>query len=65
MPWNHQRDWGCFHSWRFLPDFEDVISGMCKAADSYIQQKINEVHNQVLNEVNNIGGGNLLQSLWN
>ncbi|MFG6375276.1 MAG: hypothetical protein K1W05_04985 [Desulfovibrio sp.] len=44
-----------------LPDFEDVISGMCKAADSYIQQKINEVHNQVLNEVNNIGGGNLLK----
>lgn len=44
-----------------LPGIDEVISGMCGAVDSFISQKINEVQNQVLNEVNNIGGGNLLK----
>lgn len=44
-----------------LPDFEQIVGGLCSQVDSFIQQKINEVHNQVLNEVNNIGGGNLLK----
>ena len=44
-----------------LPDFEQIVGGLCSQVDSFVQQKINEVHNQVLNEVNNIGGGNLLK----
>jgi hypothetical protein len=42
-----------------LPSLDQIIAGMCNQVDSLIQQKINEAHNQVLNTVNNIGGGNL------
>lgn len=44
-----------------LPDFEQIVGGLCSHVDSMIQQKINEVHNQVLNEINGIGGNNLLK----
>lgn len=44
-----------------LPGIDEVVSGMCGAVDSFISQKIDEVQNQVLNEINNIGGGNLLK----
>lgn len=44
-----------------LPNFDQIIGSLCSQADSLIQHKINEVHNQALNEVNNIGGGNLLK----
>lgn len=44
-----------------LPNFDQIIGSLCSQADSLIQHKINEVHNQALNEANNIGGGNLLK----
>lgn len=44
-----------------LPGLEDVISGMCKQVDSFIQQKINEVQSQVLNAINDVGGNNPLK----
>lgn len=44
-----------------LPNLDQILSGICGNVDSYIQQKINDVHNQILNEVNSIGGGNLLK----
>lgn len=42
-----------------FPSMDQVVAGMCSQVDSLIQQKINEVHNQVLNTVNGIGGNNL------
>lgn len=44
-----------------LPGLEDVISGVCKQVDSFLQQKINEVHNQVLNAIDDVGGNNPLK----
>lgn len=44
-----------------LPGLEDVISGMCKQVDSFLQQKINEVQSQVLNAINEVGGNNPLK----
>lgn len=44
-----------------LPGIDQIVSGMCGAVDSYISQKINEVHNQILNEVNSIGGNNIFK----
>lgn len=42
-----------------FPSMDQIVTGMCKQVDSLIQQKINEVHSQALNAVNNIGGSNL------
>lgn len=44
-----------------LPDMEQIMGGICSQVDSFIQQKINEVHNQILNEVNNLGGNNIFK----
>lgn len=41
-----------------LPSMDQNVAGMCKQVDSYIHQKINDVHNQVLNTVNGLGGDN-------
>lgn len=41
-----------------LPSMDQIVAGMCKQVDSYINQKINDAHNQVLNTVNGIGGNN-------
>ena len=41
-----------------LPGMDQIVAGMCKQVDSYIHQKINDAHNQVLNTVNDIGGYN-------
>ena len=41
-----------------LPSMEQIVAGMCGQVDSFIQQKINDTHNQVLNTVNGIGGYN-------
>ena len=35
-----------------LPSMDQIVAGMCKQVDSYIHQKINDAHNQVLNTVN-------------
>ena len=42
-----------------FPSMDQIVAGMCNQVNSLIQQKINEVHNQALNAVNNIGGSNL------
>lgn len=42
-----------------FPSMDQIVAGMCSQVNSLIQQKINEAHNQVLNAVNGIGGGNL------
>ncbi len=44
-----------------LPGIDEVVSGMCGAVDSFIQQKINELHNQALNQVNGLGGNNIFK----
>ncbi len=44
-----------------LPGIDQVVSGMCGAVDSFIQQKINELHNQALKELNGIGGNNIFK----
>ena len=41
-----------------LPSMDQIVAGMCKQVDSYIHQKINDAHNQVLNTVNGLGGKN-------
>lgn len=41
-----------------LPSMDQIVAGMCSQIDSFIQQKINDAHNQVLNTVNGIGGYN-------
>lgn len=41
-----------------LPSMEQIVAGMCKQVDSYIHQKINDAHNQVLNTVNGLGSKN-------
>lgn len=41
-----------------LPSMDQIVAGMCSQVDSFIQQKINDAHNQVLNTVNGIGGYN-------
>ena len=41
-----------------LPSMDQIVAGMCSQVDSFIQQKINDAHNQVLNTVNDIGGYN-------
>ena len=41
-----------------LPSMDQIVAGMCKQVDSYIHQKINDAHNQVLNTVNGLGGNN-------
>ncbi len=44
-----------------LPGIDQVVSGMCGAVDSFIQQKINELQNQALKELNGIGGNNIFK----
>lgn len=44
-----------------LPGIEEVVSGMCKQVDSFLQQKINEVQSQVMNAINDVGGNNPLK----
>lgn len=44
-----------------LPGIDQVVSGMCGQVDSYLQQKINDVHNQALNQINGLGGNNPLK----
>lgn len=41
-----------------LPSMDQIVAGLCSQVDSFIQQKINDAHNQVLNTVNGIGGYN-------
>ena len=41
-----------------LPSMDQIVAGMCSQVDSFIQQKINDAHNQVLNTVNGMGGNN-------
>ena len=41
-----------------LPSMDQIVAGMCSQVDSFIQQKINDAHNQVLTTVNGIGGYN-------
>lgn len=41
-----------------LPSMDQIVAGMCSQVDSFIQQKINDAHNQVLNAVNDLGGNN-------
>ena len=41
-----------------LPSMDQIVAGMCKQVDSYINQKINDAHNQVLNTINGMGGNN-------
>ncbi len=40
---------------------EQIMGGICSQVDSFIQQKINEVHNRILNEVNSLGGNNIFK----
>lgn len=44
-----------------LPDMDQIVGGLCSQADSFIQQKINEAHNRILNEVNSLGGNNIFK----
>lgn len=44
-----------------LPGIDEVVSGMCGQIDSLIQQKINDLQNQALNQINGIGGNNPLK----
>ena len=41
-----------------LPSMDQIVAGICSQVDSYIHQKINDAHNQVLNTVNGLGGNN-------
>ena len=41
-----------------LPSMDQIVAGLCSQVDSFVQQKINDAHNQVLNTVNGIGGYN-------
>lgn len=41
-----------------LPSMDQIVAGMCSQVNSFIQQKINDAHNQVLNTVNDIGDYN-------
>ena len=41
-----------------FPSMDQIVAGLCKQVDSYIHQKINDVHNQVLHTVNGLGGNN-------
>ena len=41
-----------------LPSMDQIVAGLCSQVDSFIQQKINDVHNQVLNTVSGMGGNN-------
>jgi len=50
---------GAFSLGVSIPSMDQIVAGLCSQVDSMIQQKINEVHNQALNAVNNIGGKNL------
>lgn len=50
---------GAFSLGVSLPSMEQIVAGLCNQVDSMIQQKINEAHNDVLNRVNSIGGGNI------
>ena len=41
-----------------LPGMDQIVAGICNQVDSYIRQKINDAHNQVLNTVNDLGSNN-------
>lgn len=41
-----------------LPGMDQIVTGLCKQVDSYIHEKINDAHNQVLNAANSLGGNN-------
>jgi len=44
-----------------LPGMDQILENMCNQVNSYIQQKINDAHNEVLNTVSGIGGNNVFK----
>ncbi len=40
---------------------DDIISSVCGEINAMVQEKINDVHNQVKNSVNSIGDNNLFK----
>lgn len=41
-----------------VPSMDSVITNICGQVDSMMQSKINDAHNQVLNDLNALGGNN-------
>ncbi len=44
-----------------IPSMDSIVNEMCSQVSSMIQSKINDVHNQVINSVNEMGGKNLFK----
>ncbi len=41
-----------------IPSMDSIVNNLCSSVNSMLQAKINSVHNQVINNINDIGGNN-------